>query len=94
MRELISDDGDGLYSVHFAYHKFRVNAPTDAELAVYTSDKADGDWLYVLENAMGQYREDFNRLHRVSEANDDALVGGNGAWPCKTSSAATPTTST
>ncbi len=79
LRELISDDGDGLYSVHFAYHTFRIKAPTDAEIAVYTSDKADGDWLYVLENAMGQYREDFNRLHRVSEANDDALVGGGGA---------------
>jgi hypothetical protein len=79
VRELISDDGDRLYSAHFAYHTFRIKAPTDAEIAVYTSDKADGDWLYVLENAMGQYREDFNRLHRVSEANDDALVGGGGA---------------
>ena len=54
-------------------------SPTDAEIGAYTSDKADGDWLYVLENAMGQYREDFNHLHHVSEANDDALVGGNGA---------------
>ena len=78
LRSLISDDGDNLYSVHFAYHTFRVSAPTDAEIAAYTSDKADGDWLYVLENAVGQYREDFSKLHKVAQANDDALVGGNG----------------
>jgi hypothetical protein len=58
---------------------WRSRAPTDAEIAVYTSDKADGDWLYVLENAIGQHREDFSKLHRVSEPNDDALVGGGGA---------------
>ncbi len=79
LRSLISDDGDPRYSVHFAYHTFRVNAPTDAEIGAYTSDKADGDWLYVLENAVGQYREDFSKLHHVSEANDDSLVAGTGA---------------
>lgn len=79
LRSFISDDGGHRYSVHFAYHTFHVSAPTDAEIAVYTSDKADGDWLYVLENAVGQYREDFSKLHKVALANDDALVGGNGA---------------
>ena len=79
LRRLLSDEGDRRYAVHFAYHTFEVKAPTDAEIGAYTSDKADGDWLYVLENAEGQYREDFRHLHRVSEANDDALVGGNGA---------------
>jgi hypothetical protein len=79
LRRLLSDEGDRRYAVHFAYHTFEVKAPTDAEIGAYTSNKTDGDWLYVLENAVGQYREDFNRLHHVSEANDDALVGGNGA---------------
>ena len=79
LRRLLSDEGDRRYAVHFAYHTFEVRAPTDAEIGSYTSAKGDGDWLYVLENAVGQYREDFNHLHHVSEANDDALVGGNGA---------------
>jgi hypothetical protein len=80
VRKLITDDGDGdaKYSVHFAYHTFKVKAPTDAEVGAYSADKSDGDWLYVLEDAMGQYREDFNHLHHVKEANDDALVGGGG----------------
>ena len=79
MRSLIADEGDHLYAVHFAYHMLTVKGPTDAEIGAYTSDKGDGDWLYVLENAEGQYREDFKHLHNVSEASDDALVGGNGA---------------
>ena len=76
---LITDDGQNHYDVHFAYHTFKVRAPTDSEIGAYTSDKADGDWLYVMENAVGQYREDFSKLHKVKEANDDALVGGSGA---------------
>ncbi|MGO9115188.1 MAG: C2 family cysteine protease [Thermoguttaceae bacterium] len=79
LRSLIADEGDHLYAVHFAYHMLTVKAPTDAEIGAYTSDKSDGDWLYVLENATGQYREHYNHLHKVSEANDDALIGGNGA---------------
>jgi hypothetical protein len=79
LRSLIADEGDHLYAVHFAYHMLTVKAPTDAEIGAYTSDKDDGDWLYVLENATGQYREHFHHLHHVSEANDAALVGGNGA---------------
>jgi hypothetical protein len=78
LRSFISDDGDRRYTVHFAYHNFQVAAPTDAEIGAFSSDKGDGDWLYVLENAVGQYRQDFNQLHHVSEANDDALVAGNG----------------
>ncbi len=74
---IISEDGGHRYSVHHNRPTFRVNAPTDAEIGAYTSAKADGDWLYVLENAVGQYREDFAKLHKVAEANDDAFVGGN-----------------
>ena len=79
VRRLLSDEGDRLCAVHFAYHIFEVKGPTDAEIGAYTAAKSDGDWLYVLENAVGQYREDFHHLHHVSEASDDALVGGNGA---------------
>jgi hypothetical protein len=79
LRSLIADEGDHRYAVHFAYHMLTVKAPTDAEIGTYTSDKDDGDWLYVLENAMGQYREHDTHLHHVSEANDASLVGGNGA---------------
>ena len=43
-----------------------------------SNDRADGDWLYVVENAEGQYREDFNHLHKVSLANDAAITAGNG----------------
>ena len=79
LRSLIADEGDQLYAVHFAYHMLTVKAPTDAEIGTYTSDANDGDWLYVLENATGQYRQHHTKLHKVSEANDAALVGGNGA---------------
>ena len=79
LRGLISDEDDHLYAVHFAFQTFTVKAPTDAEIGTFTSDKDDGDWLYILENAVGQYRERYDRLHHVAEANDGALVGGNGA---------------
>jgi hypothetical protein len=79
IHKLITDDGENRYSVHFAYHTLTVKAPTDAEIGAYTSNKGDGDWLYVLENAEGQYREDFEHMHHVAMANDDAIAGGSGA---------------
>lgn len=79
LRSLISDDGDRRYTVHLAYHTFKVQAPSDAEIGTYSNDRGDGDWLYVVENAEGQYREDFNHLHKVSLANDAAITAGSGS---------------
>jgi len=77
-RRIITDDGGRIYTVHFAIRTFKVPAPTDAEIGGYTADRSDGDWLYVLENAVGQFREKVQDLHKVAEANDDALIGGSG----------------
>jgi hypothetical protein len=78
VRKLIHDEGGGQYTVHFARHNFKVRGPTDAEIATYTADGADGDWLYVIESAIGQCRENYNHATRVVEAADEAMAGGSG----------------
>ena len=53
-----------------------MNAPTNARIGAYTSERADCDWLYVLEDAEVQHTKDFTHLHQVFEASYDALVRG------------------
>lgn len=55
LHDMIRDNGNGTYSVTFpGRDPVTVSAPTDAELATYSSAGPDGTWLSILEKAYAQ----------------------------------------
>lgn len=55
LHDMIHDNGNGTYNVTFPGRSaVTVNAPTDAELATYSSAGPDGTWLAILEKGYAQ----------------------------------------
>jgi hypothetical protein len=78
---MIIAEQDGSYLVHFGDgEKFRVPAPTDAEILVNNSGSSleDGLWLPVLEKAIGEkMRQAAKSAKRTVEATDAMAHGGS-----------------
>lgn len=55
IREMITDNGDGTYSVTFpGKDRIEVAAPSDAELFLFPKPGTHGTWMWILEKAYGQ----------------------------------------
>ncbi len=72
LEDMIADNGDGTYTVSFPDEDpITVDAPTDAEIARYSTAGENGLWMTVLEKAYGRLEGD------TAVAGD----GGDGALP-------------
>lgn len=76
VRRMITDNGDATYTVTFPGRSaVTVPAPTDAELARYSSSGANGLWLSILEKAYGQVRNDESWFGSTTVAQEGADGG-------------------
>ena len=58
VNDMISPNSNGTYSVTFPGHAaVTVNAPTNAEIAAFSTSGSDGMWLTLLERAYGQLQD-------------------------------------
>ncbi|HEY9842930.1 MAG: C2 family cysteine protease [Candidatus Sericytochromatia bacterium] len=76
IHDMIHDNGNGTYDVTFpGRDAVTVSAPTDAELAAYSSAGSDGTWLSILEKAYAQSEN--NGAWSSSENPYDEIGDGN-----------------
>lgn len=72
LEDMITDNGDGTYTVAFPDESVTVDAPTDAEIARYSTAGENGLWMTVLEKAYGELEGDTDV---AGDAGDGALPG-------------------
>lgn len=77
VKRMIADNGNGTFTVTFPGRRpISVKAPTDAELARYSTSGQNGIWLAILEKAYGQVRNDESWFGRTTVEHDAADGGG------------------
>lgn len=81
LHDMIHDNGNGTYNVTFpGRDAVTVDAPTDAELATYSSAGPDGTWLAILEKGYAQSQNNgaiFPSTNPYDEIGDgDSLAAG------------------
>ena len=77
IKKMVTDNGNNTYTVSFPGRKpVTVSAPTDAELARYSTAGQNGLWLSIAEKAYGQVRNDEAWFSTTTVAQDKADGGG------------------
>lgn len=76
LKQMVKDNGDGTYTVKLGGGKEqKVQAPTDAEVAMYGSAGQDGMWQSVMEKAYAQ-RENNGEFFPEDDPHDSTGDGG------------------
>lgn len=83
IRDMISENGDGTYTVTFPGapdEPITVDAPTEAELGLFNKGSKDGVWASVLEKAYGKYSQGgfWRRTPNNLGGGDTACEGADG----------------
>ncbi len=79
IKNMIQDHGDGTYTVTFPgdrAHPVKVNAPTEAEMALNTEPGEYGIWPNVLEKAFGEYFVENSILPTKGYSSTEGADGG------------------
>lgn len=79
VKAMFHETADGSYEVVLGKQTARITAPTDAEVAMTSSNESDGLWVNVYEKAAGQARNELKPDEERAGSAIDALAKGGSA---------------